>query len=270
VRSPPAPLVAHEQDNAVQNEYWEDYEVLTVETPENLLLRLPLAGFGPRLIAVLLDTLFSSIEISVIGIVLFMLIIGVSATASTLDPAIMLVLFVAVVILGLVLVSGYFIIFESLWNGQTPGKRIAGIRVIKRGGQPLEFRDVFMRNLLRIVDYLPTNGLTGLVCFFVSKYQQRLGDLVADTVVVREFSNQHPFTWAGAGPVELPGGQIGPRLSYVISNYLQRVDQLPVEVRLELTDRIIRQLGYNPGPLSMSERDSYLASLMQTAYGGMR
>jgi uncharacterized RDD family membrane protein YckC len=255
-------------DSAVQYEYWEDYEVLTVETPENLLLRLPLAGFGPRFLALFIDSAISGFVCGLVLFALIMLLVGIYSGTAPNDTGLMIVLIIAVIVVGLLLTSGYYIIFESIWQGQTPGKRVTGIRVIKRGGQPLEFRDILLRNLLRIVDMIPTYYIVGLASFFMTKNQQRLGDLVADTVVVREFTRQLPFSWAGSAPVQLPGGQISPRHSFVISSYFQRIRELPVDVRLALSDTLIRQLGYDPGPLSLSERDSYLASLMRTSWEG--
>ena len=253
----------------MQYEYWEDYEVLTVETPENLLLRLPLAGFGPRFLALFIDSLISGLVAGVVLFAAIMLMMG-AVSSNPNSTGFMVLILVVTLVITLLLTSGYFIIFEQIWNGQTPGKRLAGIRVIKRGGQPLEFRNILLRNLLRIVDNLPSNYVTGLVCFFATKHQQRLGDLVADTVVVREFSRQLPFSWAGAADAQVPGGALSPRHSYVIGSYLQRVRELPVDYRLSLTDTVIRQLGYDPGPLSLAERDAYLASLLQTAWGGAR
>ncbi len=262
--------MARAPDSAVSHEYWEDYEVLTVETPENLLLRLPLAGFGPRFLALLIDMVISGVVAGIVVAILVFAMVGLMFSANANDPGPFLIVLLIILIIGLLLTSGYFIIFETIWHGQSPGKRIAGIRVIKRGGQPLEFRDVLLRNLLRLVDNLPAYYVVGLVAFFATKSQQRLGDLVADTVVVREFSHQLPYAWAGAAPGQIPGGQLSPRHNYIIGSYLQRVGELPVEVRLSLTDTLIRQLGYNPGPLSLAERDAYLASLLQNSWGGGR
>jgi uncharacterized RDD family membrane protein YckC len=250
----------------VQYEYWEDYEVLTVETPENLLLRLPLAGFGPRFLALLIDTLISGVVAIAVLVAIILLAMGLLSGIGSNNPGAMILIVVVVLVVSLLLSYGYFIIFETIWHGQTPGKRVAGIRVIKRGGQPLEFRDVLLRNILRIVDNLPTNYVAGLISFFASKYQQRLGDLVADTVVVREFTRQLPFNWAGAAQGQVAGGQLSPRHSYIMGSYLQRTHELPVEARLAVTTALITQLGYDPGPLALSEREAYLASLLHNVW----
>lgn len=247
-------------------EFWEDYEVLTVETPENIELRLPLAGFGPRFLALVLDSIIQTIA----AIVLMIIAFTVAAGTSLISPGAS-TLFMAIAVLFSVLVAtvGYYIVFEFLWNGQTPGKRATGIRVVRRGGLPLTARDVVVRNLVRIVDYLPTHYLVGLVSFFTSANQQRLGDLVADTAVIREFSSRQPYHWVGHA-ARSPGQEeraLLPQFSYVIGEYLMRREQLALDVRLGLTDRIISALGHDPKPLSLSQRDSYLATLLNWASG---
>ncbi len=247
------------------NEYWEDYEVLTVETPENLELRLPLAGFGPRFLAAFIDYVIEVVAISVLALIV--ILIGV-ATASFsgegAEDSIMLFLVLGIVIyVGATL--GYFVAFEWLWNGQTPGKRIAGIRVVRRGGLPLTFREVMLRNLFRLLDMLPSNGFAGLISFFATKNQQRLGDLVADTVVIREFASQTPYPWVGTLPdasSPAAGQGLSLQLSYVIGSYLARAYALPVEARIEITDSVIRRLGYRADQLSLAEREAYLAHVL--------
>jgi len=250
-------------------EFWDDYEVLTVETPENIELRLPLAGFGPRFLALILDSLLQTVAAVVLMIILFAAASGfavVSPEAST------VFVIIAILLSMLVATVGYYIVFELMWNGQTPGKRVTGIRVVKRGGLPLTVREVVLRNLLRIVDYLPTYYLVGLVSFFVSRSQQRLGDLVADTAVIREFSNRQPYHWVGNAAADPGRGEraLPPQLSYVIGSYLVRREQLPIAERLALTSRIIGALGHDPLPLSLPERDSYLAAVLNWAAGEQR
>lgn len=248
---------------SLQADFLEDFEVVTVETPENLELRLPLAGFGPRFLAQLVDS-------AILGLVSLIVIVAAIASAAVIIPnsgeAEALLMPIVVMILLLIVVNvGYFMLFEWLWNGQTVGKRLCGIRVVRRGGLPLTIREVLLRNLLRMVDNLPTNGFVGLVSFFASRYQQRLGDLVADTVVVREFSSRAPYPWLGGGarnPLATSQSLLAPRMSYVIQSYFMRAQHLPVPVRLELTQRVIENLGYPAAAMSLREREDYLASLL--------
>lgn len=247
-------------------EFWDDYEVLTVETPENIELKLPLAGFGPRFLALLIDTLL----LGAAAVVVFIMIVIIAAVSiSPESGAGLMVIMLLAVVAVVMLTVGYYVLFEWLWNGQTPGKRITGIRVVKRGALPLAFIDVLLRNLLRLIDNLPSNYLVGLISFFVSANQQRLGDLAADTVVIREFTRQVPYQWVGRAP-QLSGTEstgLKPALAYVIGSYLSRAALLSEETRLDLTGEIITAVGYNPAPMSLAERDNYLAALLQWQAG---
>jgi uncharacterized RDD family membrane protein YckC len=108
----------------------------------------------------------------------------------------------AVLLLFLIL-AGYFAFFEWIWNGQTPGKRWLKLRVIREDGRPITFWEAAVRNLLRIFDIMPLPFYSvGLICVFVSGRDQRVGDLVAGTVVVREREAEAPsFDQVFAAPV---------------------------------------------------------------------
>lgn len=244
-------------------EFWDDYEVLTVETPEHIELKLPLAGFGPRFLALLVDNLIQAALIVIVVLMLF------AAVGLSPDTSGMFLAFILAIVAVIMVTLGYFVLFEWLWNGQTPGKRITGIRVVKRGAVPLTFVDVLLRNLLRIVDNLPSHNLIGLVSFFVTACQQRLGDLVADTVVIREFTRQTPYQWVGGLPrsstAETSG--LAPALAYVIGSYLSRAAVLPEDERRRLTSAIIGAVGYSAAPMTLAERDNYLASLLSWQAG---
>ena len=81
---------------------------------------------------------------------------------------------------------GYDLLYEAVRNGQTPGKRVAGIRVIREGGAPVDFRAAAVRNLLGLADLLPGFYVLGAIIILVTPKRQRLGDLGAGTIVVRE------------------------------------------------------------------------------------
>ena len=185
-----------------QQDFLEDLEVLTVETPEALELRLPLAGFGPRFLALLIDSLIQGAVAVVVLILLFVALFAM-LPAGPGEGAFMFMVMLVLIALALVTI-GYFALFETIWRGQTPGKRVTGIRVVRENGLPLRFRDALLRNLFRIVDNLPSNGLAGLISFFATRHQQRIGDLVAGTVVVREYAaglpRQAPLTGEASYP----------------------------------------------------------------------
>ena len=85
---------------------------------------------------------------------------------------------------------GYFILFEGLWNGQTPGKFALGIRVRMADGTPITLLASFYRNLFRLADFMPAIYFLGLVLSFLTEKSQRLGDIVANTMVTHE---RNPF-----------------------------------------------------------------------------
>lgn len=261
---------------AQSHDYWDDYEVLSIETPEMLELRLPLAGFGPRALAWLLDNIIIGFVLALVFLVVFLAVLAVAPAGSLSSIGSMALLFVIILVLALVLPTLYYVGFETFWNGQTPGKRWLGIRVVRRGGLPLGAGQVVTRNLLRLVDQLPSNGIVGLFSFFATRYQQRIGDLAADTVVIREFQpGRQPYLWAGTPEAlalrpQLPGS-LTPALAYTAGSYLHRAATLDNYSRLQITDELIRRLGYSAATLSLRERDEYLASLLyQSSNSGAR
>lgn len=161
-------------------------EKLIIETPEQTSIEFPLAGIGSRFLAVVLDSLFQiaggialALIAAAIGSGAAGLGIGRTSTSRVWGIAILILLY-------FLLMFGYFILFEAIWNGQTPGKRITHIRVIKDSGQPITAIDSVGRNLLRIVDELPIAYGIGVLCAWISPQSKRLGDYVAGTVVVHE------------------------------------------------------------------------------------
>ena len=147
---------------------------LDIRLPEGVVFSLPLAGPATRFLAWLIDLAFTLVAIlvinRVIGLTLFV--------APDVAGGVSVVLLFAVPIL-------YGIIFEGFWRGQTPGKRAMRLRVMDAGGLRLDVRQVIIRNLLRAVDILPWFYVVGGVTCLATRRAQRLGDLAADTVVVR-------------------------------------------------------------------------------------
>jgi len=155
---------------------------LNIDTPELVAIELPLAGIGSRFIAILVDYLIWGFVFLILGIVAAIIIPalhffgGVSANWA-------IGIFVLIVFL---LQWGYFALFEAFGNGRTPGKRVARIRVIHQSGRGINFVEALARNLVRFVDYFPSFYAVGLVAIFLSRRNQRLGDMVAGTLVVRD------------------------------------------------------------------------------------
>jgi uncharacterized RDD family membrane protein YckC len=155
--------------------------VVTIRTPENIELSYALAGPASRAVAYLFDVflMFAVFQVLInLMVSAFGLLIGALGVASDMWVAGIAAL------ATFVLYNGYFIVFEWLLNGQTPGKRILHIRVIKQGGYSLRFFDTLLRNLLRVIDFLPFLYGVGLTSLLLTRDSQRLGDLIAGTLVV--------------------------------------------------------------------------------------
>ena len=169
---------------------------LNIETPEQVELRFPIAGIGSRFLAILTDSLIQ-------GAALFFLFLGfalIVSAAPKIPGAVAAVSntgakwFVAgVVLFYFLLYWGYYSLFEAFWNGQTPGKRLLKIRVIKDSGRQITLFEALARNLLRVIDMLPSFYLVGVITMLCNREQKRLGDLVAGTIVVHERSNEQPL-----------------------------------------------------------------------------
>lgn len=145
-----------------------------VRTPEGVVFTFPLAGPVVRCIAWVIDSVAISTATSIVGMVLmWFAIISLDLTVA------------AVTVLFFVLSTGYNMVFEYFWRGQTPGKRVMRLRVVDAGGMALTPGQIVVRNLVRVVDELPFLYLVGGVAMMVSRRAQRLGDLAAGTIVVR-------------------------------------------------------------------------------------
>ena len=161
---------------------------LQIDTPEQIALELPLAGIGSRFLGLAIDTLIQFV-LYILGVFLF-------AFAVALLPAVGIGRYLqwipqswapAIAILFVFSVYwGYFAFFEIIWKGQTPGKRVAKIRVIKESGRPINAYEAIARNLLRAIDALPGMYGVGIVCMMLNRQNRRLGDYVAGTVVVHD------------------------------------------------------------------------------------
>jgi len=156
----------------------------TVDTPENIEFAYDIAGIGSRFLAAIIDTLLIGLAELILGF-----IIGVAIARSGLGDRVDSAesIFLAVgSILAFLILWGYYIVFELVWNGQSPGKRVIGLRVVREGGRPLTFVNSAIRNLIRLVDFLPAFYGIGVVVMFVDRRARRFGDLAGGTLVVKE------------------------------------------------------------------------------------
>jgi len=173
-------------------------ETLIIETPERVELEFALASIGNRFLAVLLDHLIQFLLI--LSVLLTVDALSKSGTqffrdlfSKDISEAPNWILAIGILFLFF-LFSGYFAFFEWFWSGQTPGKKLMRLRVIREDGRPITLWEALVRNVLRIVDAFPGFVVPlyslGLICIFLNSRDQRVGDLFAGTVVIREFSDQ--------------------------------------------------------------------------------
>jgi uncharacterized RDD family membrane protein YckC len=172
------------------------FDQLNVETPELVELRLPVAGLGSRFLAALADVGIIFLFYLLLGVVIAIAASGSSGSSGPIEheSSTAVKWFAAgIIFINFALIWGYFSLFEGLWHGQTPGKRLMKVRVIKDSGRAATLFEAMARNLLRVVDLLPGFYLTGVITMLCNKSQKRLGDLVAGTIVIHERTDEQPL-----------------------------------------------------------------------------
>jgi uncharacterized RDD family membrane protein YckC len=236
-----------------------DYTVLT---PERVSLQYDIAGIGSRGAAAVVDT-------AIQGITLTVLLIGLTAgvAASTLagapgsgTGALLIGLYALSVF---VVTGGYFILFEIVWSGQTPGKRLVGLRVIRENGYPLRPIDAVIRNLVRIVDWLPGIYGVGVLTMLLNKRSKRLGDFASGTIVVREGSRS-----PGAAPLlamadEPRGFTLSNPDATLVRDFLLRRGTMHPQARAVLARRLAASLAkrYSLPLVNESDPEAFLERL---------
>ena len=218
---------------------------LKIETPEQIALELPLAGIGSRFLAIAFDTLLQFI-VGVVGILIFAFVGAFEGAGK--GGAWAAALFI---LLMFCLYWGYFAFFEIIWKGQTPGKRHAGIRVIKDSGRPLNAFEAIARNLMRVIDWLPGMYGVGILTMAINSKNRRLGDYVAGTVVVHDKpTDEISPTWTGGGEVstgELRVSGIKPEELVLIETYLNRRFEIDPSIRAATVQRIVDMVSSKTG-----------------------
>jgi len=215
---------------------------LIIDTPEQVHLEFTLAGIGSRFMAVCLDVLIEAV------LYLFLLLFSYIWFSGGVFGANRTIWWNAIVTLVIFCINwGYYAIFETLWKGQTPGKRWAGIRVIKQTGRPINAFEAIARNLVRFIDFLPGFYGVGVFTMLLNHKNRRLGDYVAGTIVVHEttdresslFFNMHmsaDFTLHQAAGLT-------PQEAELIETFLARRLEIPAEVRRYNAQRITEMIS---------------------------
>jgi uncharacterized RDD family membrane protein YckC len=219
-----------------------DYTVLT---PERVSLQYDIAGVGSRGAAVLVDT---TIQVMSLSVMLIGLAAAFAATVSDVGlstgrSSLLVGLFALAIFL---VTSGYFMLFEILWSGQTPGKRLVGLRVMRENGYPIRPIDAVIRNLVRIVDWLPGVYGVGVLTMLLNKRSKRLGDFASGTIVVRtRGAGGLPFV-ANAS-AESRGYSLSGSDATLVRDFLLRRGGMHPRARAELAQRLAASVAQRYG-----------------------
>lgn len=240
---------------------------LSIETPEQIELNYSVAGIGSRFYAAMLDTFLLTLIGGIGGFVVVSAIRELDDIFGNWLAAIG----------GLVVFAlfwGYYMLFEVTMNGQSPGKRALGLRVIKEGGYPVGFADAAIRNLVRIIDFLPFCYGVGVIAMLMNKNWRRLGDLAAGTIVVRDGAKSSNAGTLPRGKSSAPSSQ--PVLSYAawmqpelltdaeleaVRMYLSRRAMLPTLRRRELARTLAVPLVQKMGGDNWVDYERFLEEL---------
>ena len=210
---------------------------LTIDTPEQVTLEYQLAGIGSRFLGVFYDSLIQVIVYFVLTLVAVFAVPGQVEWWSSASKWVQ----AGIILFTFCIYWGYYAIFEIVWKGQTPGKRQAGIRVIKEDGRSVTPFDAVARNLLRIVDQFPGFYAVGLITMFFNKRHKRLGDFVAGTVVVHDRRpDEGQVIWSMPADSKISGETSGLTDAdlQVLETFLERRLDLPLDIRRATADRL--------------------------------
>jgi uncharacterized RDD family membrane protein YckC len=193
-----------EQRDLLREEY-------TIDTPENVTFGYSIAGIGSRFIGALVDTSLLALALILLNIAISLLLVWLGDNAPAVESDVDLspdwvagILIAIYALINFGLIWGYFLAFELTWNGQTPGKRLAGTQVVQVSGAPAGFGEIAIRNVIRIVDFLPFAYAIGFVVMFSNRRARRLGDFAANTLVIRRQERVKLSDLAAAAPAALP------------------------------------------------------------------
>jgi uncharacterized RDD family membrane protein YckC len=217
-----------------------------VRTPESIAFSYDLAGLGSRFLAVSIDMI---IQVLIMLAVLYSVTLAATRVASGLRPqndpalerlgenvAIALLIFIVFAIF-----FGYFIAFETLWNGQTPGKKMLGIRVVRDGGYPVDFMAVLIRNLIRVVELGLGGYAVSAVSALVSPENKRIGDIAAGTIVVRDGKSptaERIVSEISQEPQYAATAYMSGDERALVKRFIERRDELPPERRRALASAL--------------------------------
>lgn len=213
-----------------------------LELPEEIDLQVEVANVGSRTLAILVDLFLGGLVLFIVYTLTLLFARNLAEDWLTKLSSNVLKTLLLLLVFGFQWV--YFNVFEWMWNGQTPGKRLLSLRVIKVDGSPVSGIDVLLRNLSRPIDTLGPMGLIGLLMIFISRKAQRLGDLMARTLVIHEtaidwsiFDQIEGAPGTAAGGV-MPSIRLTSAQWELLHRYLNRREQLQGDARARLAQSL--------------------------------
>ena len=241
-----------------------------IETPELVVVSYTIAGLGSRVYAGLIDLVICIVTL--LGIVIAFVslspkeeplarpLVGVGSSTAW--------AFAVIILAQFVLLWGYYLLFEGLRDGQTPGKRMVGIRTVRDGGYSVGFSASSVRNLMRIVDMQPLFCYAvGITSIGFSRSGKRLGDIVAGTLVVRETMVPQPRETVarGGSAAALPvtaAAQLTDDEFELLVRWADRRMALEPERRKQLTTQVAKRLARALPELPTSSESARLVHLL--------
>lgn len=216
---------------------------VSVRTPESIAFSYELAGLGSRFLAVAVDLAIQTLLI----IAIFW---GLSLAATTektpvrgnmhLADSIAIAVVVAIVF---AVFFGYFIVFEAFWNGQTPGKRMLGLRVVRDGGYAVDFTACAIRNLIRVLEFALGFYVISAVAAVLSSENKRLGDIAAGTIVVRDVKAATLETLVAQNEAaRRPLQSLTPEEQVLVDRFVNRRAGLEPHVRAQIAARLAERI----------------------------
>jgi uncharacterized RDD family membrane protein YckC len=237
---------------------------VVLTTAEGVELEYTLAGLGSRFLATVVDTVIQLLLVAAILLIAWQSVAHFLAGWS--------VWVIALTVLCLfAIVDGYYVFFETLWSGQTPGKRSAGLRVLRDDGFPLDFRSAMIRNAMRMVDFLPAFYAVGAASILLHHTHRRIGDIVAATLVVREREEASrdvgpsAFSWQGEAVVDmpLPLHLLTPQHVDLAETFLRRRGQLAPDLRARMAADVAARLRAQMQVPPEGDPESFLESVVR-------
>jgi uncharacterized RDD family membrane protein YckC len=234
----------------------EHDDSLRIPTPEGVELELALAGVGSRFIAAGMDLAVQSAA-AVIGALAILALVDDGVAVALLSTG------------GFLIFFCYDVAFEVLAHGRTPGKRWNGLRVTRERGEPVTFLTSAIRNIMRLVDILPVFYGVGMLVIFITRRNQRLGDLAAGTVVVRERRgglrggpDHEPLPAPAAAPLGWDTSAVTPRDAALVREFLERRHTLTADARRRIGEDLAARLRAKTAGAPPLASEAFLEALL--------